>query len=248
MTVYKIEQPSYWHCDGCTRQIFHGEFRFNCTVCLDFDYCDQCFAEKDPPHPHTLVRELAYGPSNKIVRAPLNMADGIETAFSIYADRHCMGVRDIDEENRSIYMNTYSWLTYKTVGERVRNFARGLRQFIAPRGYLGICAANRPEWMMTDFACVLQSIITVPMYCLFNDRELSFVINNTQISVAVCDQQMLPRLIRISSECPSLRHIICMDPISESASGRFAISTDRETYYFTFNSLINFRSFVTLYG
>jgi long-chain acyl-CoA synthetase len=105
---------------------------------------------------------------------------------------------------------------YKTVGNRTRIFGHGLRDLIEPRNYLGICSANRPEWLITDFACILQSIISVPIYCLFTDREVTYVINNTQMSVVVCDQKMLPRFIHLSAECPSLRHIVCMDPISET--------------------------------
>ena len=231
MNVYNIKEPSFWHCDGCPKSIFDGEFRFNCTVCSDFDYCDRCFATIGPAHSHPMVRELAYGPSKRIKHPSSNMAEGIETAFDIYENRYCMGVRDVGAEDPSIYTNSYSWLTYKTVGERVRNFAHGLRNFIEPRGYLGVCAANRPEWMITDFACILQSIITVPMYCLFNDRETAFVINNTQISVIVCDEAMLPRLIQLGSECPSLRHIICMDPISESTLLKSSTQTCVSLHY-----------------
>ena len=134
----------------------------------------------------------------------------------MHSNRYCMGVRNTDENNPLLYTDSYSWLTYKTVGERIKNFGQGLRTIIEPRGYLGICAANRPEWVITDFACILQNIISVPIYCLFNDREVTYVINNTQVSVIVCDKQMLPRFIRLGAECPSLRHIVCMDPISET--------------------------------
>jgi fatty acid CoA ligase FadD9 len=160
-----------------------------------------------------MVRELAYGPANKHEHVPLNMASGIQKAFDMYWNRHCMGIRNTDENNPLLYTDSYSWLTYKTVGDRVKNFGHGLRNLIEPRGYLGICAANRPEWMITDFACILQSIISVPIYCLFNDREVAYVINNTQVSVIVCDKHMLPKFIRLRAECPSLRHIVCMDPI-----------------------------------
>jgi len=221
MNTYTIVQPSFWHCDGCENVIWDGEFRFTCTVCEDFDYCEKCAATIDPPHPHPMARELAYGPGFKNEHVPENMATAIQRVFDIYSNRHCMGVRNVDETDPSIYTNSYSWLTYKTVGDRVKNFEHGLRGLIEPRGYLGICAANRPEWLITDFACMLQSIISVPIYCLFNDHEIAFVINNTQVSVIVCDKQMLPRFIRLGAECPSLRHVVCMDPISETTLGKY---------------------------
>ena len=121
-------------------------------------------------------------------------------------------------------MVQYSWLTFKTVGDRSKNFGHGLRRLIEPRDYLGICAANRPEWMMTDFVCMLHTIISVLIYCLFNDRDFVFILNNTKISVVVCDKEILPKFIRVHVECPSLCHIVCMDPIFETIAGKYMTS------------------------
>ncbi|CAF1247009.1 unnamed protein product [Rotaria sordida] len=216
MSTDKIERPSYWNCDGCNRIIFDGELRFNCTVCDDYNYCETCAMTIRPSHPHQMTSELAYGPAKNSEWRPMNMINGIQRAFYIYSNRYCMGIRNFDKTNPSIYTNSYSWMTYKTVGDRTKNFGHGLRRLIEPRGYLSICAANRPEWIITDFACILQNIITVPIYCLFNDHEIAYIINNTKASVVVCDKQMLSRFIRLSAECLSLRHVVCMDSISDT--------------------------------
>jgi acyl-CoA synthetase (AMP-forming)/AMP-acid ligase II len=205
------EKVSFWYCDKCNRTLNHGEFRYNCTICDDYDYCEKCAMTTDPPHPHRMVRELAYGRADKKKHRIKYMATTIRAAIDKYCDRHCMGVRDVDKDNPSIYTDSYSWLTFKTIGDRSKNFGHGLRRLIEPRGYLGICAANRPEWMITDFACIFQSIISVPIYTLFTNREITYVVNNTKVSVIVCDKQMLPRFIEIHSQCPSLQHIVCMD-------------------------------------
>ncbi|CAF1143253.1 unnamed protein product [Didymodactylos carnosus] len=152
---------SYWYCNGCQRNLFHGEFRFNCTVCNNYDYCEQCAATLDPPHPHRMIRELAYGCEEGKETDVIDMATGIRVATALYWDRHCMGVRDVDKDNPSLYTDSYSWLTFKTVGDRSKNFGHGLRGLIEPRGYLGICAANRPEWMITDFACTTHNGLSI---------------------------------------------------------------------------------------
>jgi long-subunit acyl-CoA synthetase (AMP-forming) len=170
-----------------------------------------------------MVRELAYGREERKECTKIDMATGIRAAIAMYWDRHCMGTRDVDEDNSSIYKDSYSWLTYKTIGDRSKNFGHGLRHLIDPRGYLGICGANRPEWMITDFACIFQGIISVPMYTLYNERETAFVINNTKVSVVVCDKQMLSKFIGIHSQCPSLQHIVCMDPLPDPISGESSV-------------------------
>ncbi|CAF4013142.1 unnamed protein product, partial [Rotaria sp. Silwood1] len=211
-------KPSYWYCDACTRCLLHGEYRFNCTVCDNYDYCEQCFTTVDPPHPHRMVPELAYGREETKECAGVDMATAIRAAIAMYSDRHCMGTRDVDKENPSHYMDSYSWLTFKIIGDRSKNFGHGLRRLIEPRGYLSICAGNRPEWMITDFACIFQNIVSVPIHYLFNDREIAYIIKNTKVSVIVCDKKTLQRFIDLQSQCPSLQHIVCMDPIIDIIS------------------------------
>ncbi len=217
------EKLSFWFCDKCNRTLNHGEFRYNCTICDDYDYCENCAIITDPPHPHRMTPELAYGCPDKQKCRIKDTATTIQAAIDKYWDRHCLGTRDVDKDNSSIYKDSYSWLTFKTVGDRSKNFGHGLRRLIKSRGYLGICAGNRPEWVITDFACIFQSIVSVPIYTLFTDREIAYVINNTQISVVVCDKQMLARFLELQSQCPSLRHIVCMDPVSDTMSGKLII-------------------------
>ncbi|CAF1606423.1 unnamed protein product [Adineta ricciae] len=208
-------KPSYWYCDRCERVINHGELRYNCTICDNYDYCEQCVATAKPPHPHAMVPELAYGQEESKECMKVDIATALRAAIAMYWDRHCLGTRDRDQDDPSIYKDSYSWLTFKTIGDRAKNFGHGLRQLINPRQYLAICAANRPEWVIADFACVFQSIISVPIYTLFTDREMIHVLNNTKISVIVCDGEMLSRFVGIRSECPNVEHIVCMDPIPD---------------------------------
>ncbi|CAF2930432.1 unnamed protein product [Rotaria sp. Silwood2] len=227
MNEIETTKLSGWFCNQCYRNLKHGEFRFNCVVCDNYDLCEACLAALDPPHSHRMMRELAYG-KEEIVRERLNesMVDAIQITIAMYHDRYCLGVRDIDTNNRSLYADTYSWSTFETVGTRSRNFGQGLREIIEPHGFLGICSGNRPEWVITDFACIFQNIVSVTMYCLFNNLELTYIINNTKVSVVVCDQQMLPTFIRLYADCPSLHHIVCMDSIHETMLGNYQIVLD----------------------
>ncbi len=63
------------------------------------------------------------------------------------------------------------------------------------------------------FASIFQNISTLTIYILFNDREIAYITNNTQVLMIVCDKQMLPKFIELYSQCASLRHILYMHPI-----------------------------------
>ncbi|CAF4158741.1 unnamed protein product [Rotaria sp. Silwood2] len=214
------------YCIICHRIFNQGESWFNCPICLDYNVCEMCKTiTQTSSHSHSLVRKfsLDYG-IEKICTRP-DMASRILSAIYFYSDRSCFGVRNFSNDNSTTSdTNFYIWQTFKVIGERIKNFSYGLERFIKARCHLAICAANRPEWLITDLACILQGIISVPIYCQLNDHDMTFIINHTNISVVVCDKHILQRLIRLHSKCSTVRHIICMDSISEINSEENGLS------------------------
>ncbi|CAF5161743.1 unnamed protein product [Rotaria magnacalcarata] len=81
-----------------------------------------------------MVPEFAYGREETRECANGDMATVIRAAIAMYFDRCCMGIRDVDKENPSIYLDSY---------------------------------------------------LCVPIYTLFNDREITYAINNTNVSVGM---------------------------------------------------------------
>lgn len=159
-----------------------------------------------------MIKELAYGRPKRIIKGLKRLSSRINAALIMFSDRHCMGVRDYD-------LNSYSWLTFDVIGERAKNFGHGLRRLIEARSFLGICAKNRPEWMITDFACMFQSFVSVPIHCLFTDHEIEHILNNTKVVLVVCDKFMLKRFIELRRRCPTLKHIVSMDQIHDAYFG-----------------------------
>ncbi|CAF4129529.1 unnamed protein product, partial [Adineta steineri] len=182
-----------------------------------------CKATKQPAHSHYLVRKFTLDYGIEKICTKMDLASQILTAIEFNWDQPCLGTRDRCKMDLNNYENSYSWQTFKIVGDRIKNFSYGLSSLLQPRDYLGICAVNRPEWIIADFACILQSIISVPISSRLSDRDIIFIINNTRISAIICDQEMLSKCIQIHSECSKLRHLICMDPISETISDKYSL-------------------------
>ena len=136
----------------------------------------------------------------------MDIASRILQSIEINQTQECLGVRQTD---------IYSWQTYENVGKNIKNLSNGLRRLLQPQDYVGICARNRPEWIIADFACLIQSLITVPIYTELNDQDTTYIINNTSLSAVICDLERLPKFLRLAPTCPSLRHVICMDPTLE---------------------------------
>ncbi|CAF3967687.1 unnamed protein product, partial [Adineta steineri] len=37
-----VKKPSFFYCDVCHRTFDHGTYRYNCTVCGNYDQCEEC--------------------------------------------------------------------------------------------------------------------------------------------------------------------------------------------------------------
>ncbi|UJR20181.1 hypothetical protein I4U23_023313 [Adineta vaga] len=207
------------HCVNCRHIFRHGEHWFNCPTCINYNLCQICKVTNLSTHIHHLVCKYAIDYGLEKICTRIDMASRILTAIDFNWQKPCLGMRDKSSTDSNEYINSYSWQTFTTVGDRIKQFSYGLQRLIQPREYLGICSANRPEWVIADFACILQGIISVPIYCRLSNHDFIFILNNTRISIIVCDQEMLLRFIQIHSQCSTLRHLICMDPIPKTISG-----------------------------
>lgn len=207
------------YCQNCNRAFRNGEHWFSCVDCMNYNLCEICqtrTALQSSQHSHQFVCKYSidYGLEN--ICTKIDTASRILSSIEFNSNRRCLGIRS----NSS---NDYSWLTFETIGNRIKNFSFGLLNLIKPREFLGICSANRPEWLITDLACILQGIISVPIYCQLTNHDLTYIINHTKISAIVCDEIMLPKLIQIKSQCSTLRHLISMDSIPQENNNNLFI-------------------------
>jgi hypothetical protein len=76
----------FWYCDTCLCNIPHCGYLFNCTICYNYDQCEQCYETIESRHSHPMVRELAFGDGKVIENNLTDTASFIRTAFDVYAD------------------------------------------------------------------------------------------------------------------------------------------------------------------
>ncbi|XP_005996309.1 long-chain-fatty-acid--CoA ligase 5 [Latimeria chalumnae] len=115
----------------------------------------------------------------------------------------------------------YQWLTYKQVSDRAEYLGSGLLHRgcrPAPDQFIGIFAQNRPEWIISEFACYTYSMVAVPLYDTLGPEALIFIINRAEISTVICDKPS--KAITLLDNCeerqtPGLNTIILMDPFED---------------------------------
>ena len=106
-----------------------------------------------------------------------------------------------------------SW-TWAEAAREVRSLACGLAELGFKRGdRLGIIGDNRPRlyWAM----CAVQMLggIPVPMYQDAVAQEMTFVLQDAGIHIAIVeDQEQVDKLLEVKDQCPGLLHVIYDDP------------------------------------
>lgn len=90
------------------------------------------------------------------------------------------------------------------VGQRVANFSN-----------------NRPEWPVVDFGTCYAGGVHVPMYATLSQSEMTYIVNDSGATVVVAaTEDHLRKVIAAEADCPNVKHIVCLSPVSGMVSTR----------------------------
>lgn len=123
----------------------------------------------------------------------------------------CLGWRPGKDE-------PYEFITYKQTLEKIKNFSAGLVHLGMKPGqetYIGIYSQNRVEWVIAEHACYRQSTIIVPLYDTLGPHACSYIINQADIPIVICDTEAKAKsIVNETPNTPNLKQLIVMNPIS----------------------------------
>jgi long-chain acyl-CoA synthetase len=106
-----------------------------------------------------------------------------------------------------------SW-TWAEAAREVRGMACGLAELGFKRGdRLGIIGDNRPRLYWAMCAAQMLGGIPVPMYQDAVAQEMTFVLQDAGIHIAIVeDQEQVDKLLEVKDQCPGLQHVIYDEP------------------------------------
>ncbi|NXA85506.1 ACSL5 ligase, partial [Melanocharis versteri] len=122
----------------------------------------------------------------------------------------------------------YQWLTYKQVSDRTKYLGSGLLQKgcqPSSNQFIGIFAQNRPEWIISEYACYTYSMVAVPLYDTLGPEAIVYIVNKADISVVICDTPAKAEVLLKNCEekkTPCLKTIVLMDLFDEELKDRGA--------------------------
>jgi len=145
--------------------------------------------------------------------------DAFESTAKAVPKNKCLGYRPWDPATRTF--GQYVWEDYETVAKRRKDFGAGIVHLhenigITGKGYgVGLWCTNRPEWQITDLACMSQSLFTVSLYDTLGPDATEYIINHAGLNCVVTSLMHAATLIKLKPRCPSLKVIISLDPMYE---------------------------------
>jgi long-chain acyl-CoA synthetase len=104
-------------------------------------------------------------------------------------------------------------ISHRELHERVDRLAlalhaRGLR----PGDRIALLSENRPEWAITDFACALSGLVSVPIYQTLNAEQTSWIVRHSGARWILCSTPaQLNKIIAFKADLPDLETVILMD-------------------------------------
>ncbi|KAM6415687.1 long-chain-fatty-acid--CoA ligase 5 [Rhynochetos jubatus] len=122
----------------------------------------------------------------------------------------------------------YQWLTYKQVLDRAQYLGSGLLQKgckPSSNQFIGIFAQNRPEWIISEYACYTYSMVAVPLYDTLGPEAIVYIVNKGDVSVVICDKPKKAQILLENCEqekTPCLKTIILMDLFDKELKDRAA--------------------------
>jgi len=105
----------------------------------------------------------------------------------------------------------FSWSDYE---RHARHFALGLAALDLPeKGHMAIISENRKEWAFAQLGAGMLGAVTVGIYPTSPAAEIEYLLQASDASVVVCeDQEQLDKVLEVRERLPLLRHLVVMDP------------------------------------
>ncbi len=126
-----------------------------------------------------------------------------------YENRIALGIKNAQGWNEYTY-NGISKLSRKIGCYLIKNIG------VAKGERLAILSESRPEFGAGVFASVISGMITVPLDIKLTLYELKSILNDCKPSVIIASGQFLQTAEELLKEVDSIKHIICLDEVSDT--------------------------------
>ena len=138
-----------------------------------------------------------------------------EKSVKDFPDRPALGVRPVDGAGNA---GPYQWMSYKRLGEYVRQASAGLSALGLGSGdRAGVYGPNCPEWMIAMQSTNRMGMQCVPLYDTLGANAVEFILNHSESSVAFASADKMPKLAEALPKCKGVKTVVYWGDVTEEA-------------------------------
>lgn len=107
----------------------------------------------------------------------------------------------------------FSHITYGEMRNTVELIAMGLKSLGNKKGaHIAILSENKPEWIMTDYACAHFGYVSVPVYPTLLPDQIAYILNDSEATIIfVSNQTQAEKILGIRERLPHLKTMILFE-------------------------------------
>jgi long-chain acyl-CoA synthetase len=138
----------------------------------------------------------------------------VETLSQLFLN----AIKSYPKDDLMLYKKEGQYVPISTeeFGNKVKHFSLGLKDLGFEAGdKLIILSETRPEWVMTDMACLCSGGITVPIYPTLVPEQIKYIIDNSDAKVVVCsNEELWHKVEAIKAELAKVEIFISFEPVA----------------------------------
>src|SRR5262245_55769698 len=129
--------------------------------------------------------------------------------FFTTVDRHA----GLPAAFRSKVAGAWVSITHREALDRVQAISLGLRELgINPGDKVAIISENRPEWALTDYACLCARATDVPIYPTLTAKQTEYILKDSESVAVFCSTTaQVDKVLEVQGSLSTLRHVIVFD-------------------------------------
>jgi acyl-CoA synthetase (AMP-forming)/AMP-acid ligase II len=137
--------------------------------------------------------------------------------FFTTVDRHA----GLPAAFRSKVGGTWVAITHREALERVQAISLGLRELgLNPGDKVAIISENRPEWTLTDYACLCARATDVPIYPTLTAKQTEYILRDSESVAVFCSTAaQVDKVLAVKAELPGLKHVVVFDSAAAQRPG-----------------------------
>ena len=118
-------------------------------------------------------------------------------------------------------------ISHREALDRVQAISLGLRELgIKPGDKVAIVSENRPEWALTDYACLCARATDVPVYPTLTAQQTAYILRDSESVAVFCSTAaQLDKVLGVKSTLPGLNHVVVFDTVGGAASQRPGVTS-----------------------